>query len=294
MSLETFRRRLDAIVKFGFPVLDLGVAVEGMKNGSLPENSVVITIDDGFWATFDQALPALRTLNMPATVYVTSYHVEKATPVFELVVRYMQWKSGEGSIVDPAQLGMSEQASHARLDSDLLEKVVQFGKSLPSEAGRVSLTERLAEQLNFDLDGLRESRALNLASKEQIAEASQLGTDIQLHTRRHRFPENEALAKAEIIDNRDDLEPIVGKGLRHFCYPSGVWSRKVLPWLESEGIVTATTCDTGFNYRDSNPLALKRILDSESWSNLEFEAELSGFVEIFRYLKSKILTPTRD
>jgi hypothetical protein len=103
-----------------------------------------------------------------------------------------------------------------------------------------------------------------------------------LHTHRHRFPEEETAASREIADNRAVLEPVVGVPLRHFCYPSGIWSPRVWPTLEAAGIKSATTCDPGLNFHDTNRFGLRRILDAESVTAISLEAELSGFKYLLR------------
>jgi hypothetical protein len=80
------------------------------------------------------------------------------------------------------------------------------------------------------------------------------------------------------------LEPVVGRRLRHLCYPSGIWSEEQWQTLQSLDIRSATTCDRGFNSRSTPLLALKRFLDSEHLSQVEFEAELSGFTPTLRRL----------
>jgi hypothetical protein len=55
-----------------------------------------------------------------------------------------------------------------------------------------------------------------------------------------------------------------------------------LPWLEEAQVESATTCDPGMNRRGDSLLTLRRFLDSSETSQLEFEAELSGFSELLR------------
>jgi len=55
--------------------------------------------------------------------------------------------------------------------------------------------------------------------------------------------------------------------------------------LRVTGIQSAVTCEAGLNYTDTNPYRLYRFLDGENITQLEFEAEMSGFLEIFRRLK---------
>jgi hypothetical protein len=119
-------------------------------------------------------------------------------------------------------------------------------------------------------------------SPEQIAKASVSGIDIQLHTHRHRVPADAELLVREIKQNRSVLEPIVGRRLRHLCYPSNVWSKSQWPALAKAGIETATTCDPGMNRKDTVPLALLRFMDGNDIPQIRFEAELSGFGDLWR------------
>ena len=83
-------------------------------------------------------------------------------------------------------------------------------------------------------------------------------------------------------DNADVLEPIVGRKLTHFCYPNGNYSARQVEWLHQLGIESATTTRHGFNYPDTPKMLLNRFLDSETISDIEFEAELCGFFETLR------------
>jgi len=69
---------------------------------------------------------------------------------------------------------------------------------------------------------------------------------------------------------------MAGTHASHFCYPSGVYDPRFLPWLGESGVVSGTTCETGFASRDSNRLLLPRFLDNNTLSPIEFESWLTG------------------
>jgi peptidoglycan/xylan/chitin deacetylase (PgdA/CDA1 family) len=126
-------------------------------------------------------------------------------------------------------------------------------------------------------------RQLQNMTYQEIAALAAAGVDIQLHTHCHFLdPMKPSLVEQEIGLNRDRLAPVTSKPLRHFCYPSGVYSPDMFPYLERAGIRSATTVGAGLNDRHSNRFALSRILDGEYVSLLEIEAELSGFLEMKR------------
>lgn len=276
---------MDYLAKHGFPVLSLGEAVSKLQSGDLPDCATVITIDDGFYSTFAKALPALRKRGFAATVYVTSYHSQKGTPVFRLAVQYLFWATQKksldlGALAFPGLEGVIE---WTRRDDDAsVWRVIRFGEERLSEAERQRLVQKLAAALEVDWGRVDSERRLHLMTPEEISDAARSGIDIQLHTHRHRFPVELESAKREISQNRAFLEPLIGKKLRHFCYPSGVWGEAHWPILKELGIASATTCEVGLNDEASPPLALNRFLDDATVSPIEFEAEMSGFAEVLR------------
>src|SRR5262249_49826858 len=141
--------------------------------------------------------------------------------------------------------------------------------------------------LDVSFDEIRNSRMVSVMTTAEIARAAADGVDIQLHTHRHRLSGGDEGVAREIRDNRAVLEPLVGRRLRHVCYPSGVWSADQWPALRKADIKSATTCDAGFNYPSTPPLGLKRFLDGEDIAQIEFEAELSGLMEIMRRLRAR-------
>jgi peptidoglycan/xylan/chitin deacetylase (PgdA/CDA1 family) len=172
--------------------------------------------------------------------------------------------------------------------SEAMWRLIRKAEEDLSEPERQALADRIAAALGVDLTPVREGRWLTLAGADELRAAAREGLDVQLHTHRHRFPASRDLALAELRDNRAVLEPLVGHALRHFCYPSGYFRPSHLPWLEEAGIESATTCDAGMNRRRDSPLTLRRFLDDSRISQLEFEAELSGFSELMRNARALV------
>ena len=106
------------------------------------------------------------------------------------------------------------------------------------------------------------------------------GVDLQIHTHRHRTPDDPDLLLRELEKNR---ELIMNSGTPdpcHFCYPNGHYRRLNRNLLSQGGIVSAVTCDPGLATLHSDPLGLPRFVDSSSCSSLEFEAWLSGVPQL--------------
>lgn len=297
MTPSTFGKRLNALSKHGFPVLSLGEALERLGQGTLPRGATVITIDDGFYSVHRVAAGHLRARGFPATTYVSTYYLEKQVPIYRLAVQYLFWRTqrrqvefpdkpwGEDQIVDLT----NEEPRHR-----ITWEIIGYGEKHCTEDERQAIVEELGAVLGVDYGPIKSSRSLSLLTRAEVAELAKQGMDIQLHTHRHRLPaDREEDVQEEINENRKILEEIVGRRLCHLCYPSGLWTRTQWPWLERLDIESATTCMAGFNYAHTPPLGLRRFLDGEHISQIVFEAELFGFLELLRRMRSIVTRAAR-
>ena len=289
LSPDDLERRLLALHRY--QVLPLEEAVQRLRAGTLPPAAVALTIDDGFHGTLRHAWPALQRHGFPATLYATTYHARSGTPVFRLLVQWAFRESKE-PVLDLSELGVgmvgAVRMTGGAEQTEAMWRMIRQAEERFSEPERQALADRIAAALNVDLGPVRAGRWLSLASVDELRRAAGEGLDVQLHTHRHRFPVSRELALRELRDNRAVLEPLVGHPLRHFCYPSGYFRPAHLPWLEEAGVESATTCDAGLNRRGDSPLTLRRFLDDSRTSQLEFEAELSGFSELLRTARALV------
>jgi len=291
ITLPTLQGRLAFLSAKGFHVLPLGEALDRLGKGTLPPNACVVTIDDGFYGVKQIAAPAFREADYPFTVYVTTYYCQSANPVFRLAVQYLVWKSGREA--DIHALGVPEAETDRQRDGVDIPgpagAIIRYGETSLDESGRAELAARLASQLGLDYEGLRAARTMTLLDPEEVAELSRAGVDIQLHTHTHRFPEDAAIARAEIEQNERILGELVAEPPRHFCYPSGHWSPMHDAPLRECGVVSATTCESGLATRETHPYRIPRVLDGENLTQLDFESELSGFADALRWIKRTLL-----
>jgi peptidoglycan/xylan/chitin deacetylase (PgdA/CDA1 family) len=293
MTGPTFQRRLEHLKRKGYSVLPLDEALDLLAKGKLPPRATAITIDDGFYSVKKIAVPLLREYGFPATIYVSTYYVERQNPVFRLAVRYLVWKSdkSESDLSDLGYVGDGNDPITLQDDSvgsGPMWQLVDYAERSLSEDERVQLIDRIGRHLGVDETSLSSRRILNLLTSDEIIELSELGFDIQLHTHRHRFPSNLPMAVKELEDSQHVLRPLVKNELVHFCYPSGRMQPEHAAILKHAGIVSATTCEAGLADRNSPPLALPRLLDGEHASQLCFEAALCGLTDWLGRIRSRL------
>ncbi|HEY1678888.1 MAG TPA: polysaccharide deacetylase family protein [Candidatus Sulfotelmatobacter sp.] len=279
MTAESLGRRLTLLQAMKCSVLPLGEGLARLQNRDLPPRSVAITFDDGTADFYKQAWPLLQKYGFPATIYQTTYYVDRQVPVFNLVCSYLLWKRRGERVGVPRELGLTEEmdlrseAGRHRVVRALVE--LSQRESLTGMQ-RNEIARRLAGALGIDYESLAAKRILHLMNAREIAEVSRDGADVELHTHRHRTPDDEMPFRKEIAGNRERLAAITGKPATHFCYPGGVYRKEFPDWLKKENVVSATTCDAGLADRNSSPFLLPRLVDTSIRTELEFESWISG------------------
>ena len=279
MPREVFRARLETIAKSGCTVLPLDEAIRRLYANDLPDRSVAITFDDGNFDFQQNAFPLLKEFDFPATLYLTTFYSHYNKPIFGIFCEYLLWKARNETLDLKQITGLD---SKIELNDTAARKVAfreierhVLAQKMSAEE-KTTFAEVLARQLKVDYDALIEKRIMHLLAPEEVARLAAAGADIQLHTHRHRAPLDRELFRGEIEDNRKSIQAMTGLRPSHFCYPSGVYDHRFLPWLREAGIVSATTCEPGFASRSSNQLLLPRFLDNAALSSIEFEGWLTG------------------
>ena len=288
-----FRQRLQILRDFGYQVLPLSTALEQLNSGTLHGRTAAITFDDGWHDFYTEAWPELRSFQYPATVYQTTYYSSYSRPVFDPACRYLLWK-GRGKTLRDSKITGTENPftldSPSALDSAFCAIQARLRKLGSSADDKDCILAKLAEHLDVDFGQVLNSRLLHLMNASEMAEVSNAGIDIQLHTHRHRLPLEKKLFLEEIETNREIIEAATGKRAVHFCYPNGNHRPEFLTWLKSAGVLSATTCETGCVSHQSERLLLPRVTDSATVSQARFESWLSGVGLLVSAWKRKTLS----
>jgi peptidoglycan/xylan/chitin deacetylase (PgdA/CDA1 family) len=286
MSADRLAARFRMLRDGGYSVLPLDEAVRRLYDGTLPPRSVTLTFDDGMYDFRARALPLLREFGFPATVYLTTYHSDNNEPIFGLYCSYLLWRARARTPEPDTQTLLGRRSAwtlatargRARAHRELLDHAAREGLTVPE---RTALAAKLADVLGEDHAALRARRVLTLMTREEAAALAADGVDVQLHTHRHRTPDDRALFLREIADNRSRVDAIRGAPATHFCYPSGIYKPSFLPWLRESGVRTATTCDPGLAGAGTEPLLLPRLVDTSFLSPLDVEGWLTGMSAFF-------------
>jgi peptidoglycan/xylan/chitin deacetylase (PgdA/CDA1 family) len=278
MNPGTFRRRLAAIRRLNYPVVPLADAVRALRGETttLPPASVAITIDDGWYGTYADMLPILRQYAMPATLYCDSASVQTGRPVPHVMANWLRRSAGWTA---PPDAAARDYAAATDISASLQLRLEEL--------------ERFTAAAGIDQSPYLSARAFGYMMPEELRDSVNAGLDVQLHTHHHTLHDlSRSAITAETVANRQALTEMLHDttpALEHFSYPNGICSTEAAKVLEDIGMRSATTTRQGIAWPGSNPYLLPRLLDGEQLTDIEFEAELSGFADLLRGVRGFLL-----
>ena len=265
---ETFAARLDVLQRNGYAIAPLHAAIDALSSGATPSSrTVVITIDDGWYGTYADMLPALETRRLPATLYCDTAHLAFGEPIPHVLARYLRDRH------DAPESPEAREAYRAAIDRT---------RSLEE---RHRALESYVELTGIDSGPYLRSQGFRYMTPEQLRDLHRRGIEVELHTHHHTLHDfSPSRVREEIQLNRAALASILGdeSARTHFCYPSGETDPGIGDLLRELGVVTATTTEHGLVRQKSDRYGLPRYLDGDHVSPIEFEAWVSGFTDMLR------------
>jgi peptidoglycan/xylan/chitin deacetylase (PgdA/CDA1 family) len=204
-----------AFVKRAYRPVPLGELVTALHGqGALPPRALAVTFDDGYADNFRLALPVLRALAIPATVYVATGGLDDGDPFWVAGVRVLVLRARDAVRLP----GMAPVALPADGDRAAVAKTI-VRALVPLDTGE--RRDQLAAAAAAAGVDLRQALRGTMLTTGQVRELHDAGWTIGAHTVTHG---NVALmpaaqAEREIVESRDTLAAASGAPVEHFCYP---------------------------------------------------------------------------
>ena len=254
-TVETFRWQVELLAEC-FNVLPLHEAVQMLATERMPPRAVAITFDDGYRSTHDLALPILKEYGLPATVFVTTEHMEGGSMWNDVILEAVR-RLPDGEL-DLDDIGMGRYPLHSGADRQhSAQLLTEHTKYLPP-ARRAQLGGKLEA-----LAGGTLQRELML-TREMVQALDRSNVEIGGHTITHPILTriDDDAARAEIVGNKQQLEGILGKPLRLFAYPNGKhgidFDARHTDMVREAGYAAAFTTAVGPATRHSNRFEFPR------------------------------------
>jgi len=253
VMLPTFRELLETL-KEQFHVLSFSDFLCGnIPIG--PKPNCLLTFDDAWLDTYENAYPALQNAGLPAAVFVPTGLVG-GDGFFWVERLSLLWKSGEknGEAIGHALGRELNEAPVATLEASIAAlKRVQAAR-------RESIVQALAAQFS----NAHPNAIDTFMSWEQLLEMSSV-IEAASHTVHHVLLdfELEAIAKRELAESRETLRIKTGKETRALAYPNGSFNEQVRGWVAEAGYLWAFTVRAGTYSVGHDPLTVPRTLLQE-------------------------------
>jgi peptidoglycan/xylan/chitin deacetylase (PgdA/CDA1 family) len=261
VSPDNFAEQLEVLRSLANPIA-LQQLVMSLGSETLPSRSVVLTFDDGYLDSLTVAGPALRRLEIPATVFVSTgwlgreFWWDKLTGLI----------SGLGRLDRPVDISLGgQQFSWVPRDSDLESKKTDLLRAASDFMRRLA-PEDQDEGVSAFFDQFEsedhEDPEIRCMTAEEVA--SLAGDDlieVGSHTVSHPMlswmtPE---VQHHELTTSKLDLERILGHPVKSFCYPNGAYGTDTPRLAGEAGYNCACAAFSGPTVRTSDPYLLPRL-----------------------------------
>lgn len=208
-------------IKHKYHVIDSDDLFSIIKSSSsLPQNTALITFDDGYESFYRLAAPVLDSLELKALVFIPTYYIERQKPFwFDLAWLYIKQSQPEQIIWLLDAFGLEYHKINGSISPSLL--INKMKKMLPEARGEI------IDKMENNMSVTSESNGLNKLfypmRSEQVRELAERGTTFGGHTHTHTILTvmPDSLAESEILENKNKLEDLLLRPCHFFAYPNG-------------------------------------------------------------------------
>ena len=244
MRRSQFERQVEWIAGH-FDVIPLRELVARVGARQSLRGVAALTFDDAYRGFFNHAIGMLRTLRLPATVFVVS-----------------------DAAAHPAGFWWDHPATH---DNGTAGRRERWLRILQGDAQRILREAAPSRSWQPPADLLP-------ADWSTIRAACGADLEVGVHSASHRalpaLADDELMV--ELVDSRERVRTATGGRAELFSYPYGWWDERVLRAVRDAGYAGAVTLDSGFNGREHNPWRVRRLNIPAGIGDAAFEAWASG------------------
>jgi peptidoglycan/xylan/chitin deacetylase (PgdA/CDA1 family) len=238
------------------------------SNAAIPDNTVVLTFDDGYRSNYTEVYPILKKYKMPATIFLTVNMIGTGKVLWWSKVRFAITNTKRQFVqIDAKRWKLTTPGSRERA----IQKICRLLKGIPEQL-RSHKVDELITPLDIKVD---DSELPQMLSWEQVKEMSDNGITFGAHTLNHpvltKIPLEDA--RKEIADSKRVLEEKIQKPVKYFAYPYGNetdFNEDIKNIVRDSGYTCALTFMGGYNDQNSDIFALGRMALNMNKPDLAF------------------------
>jgi peptidoglycan/xylan/chitin deacetylase (PgdA/CDA1 family) len=253
--------------------------------GTLPERPVIVTFDDGYDDNYHNSFPVLRSLGIPATLFVATGYIGRGKPFwFDLVANILYH-------APPGRVSLNGFDMDLCLDDDVGSRRVATARLVGalkrvSNQRRLEFLEWFEEEYCHVVNADESSRSRPL-DWSHIREMSAAGIEFGSHTVTHPILStlDDAALRQELVQSRETLEHELAKPVTVLAYPVGgpeEFNEKVVEMAQAAGYRLGVSYMQGVNrLRGLDRFRLRRQ-HVERYTSPPYFAGLLSLPEMFR------------
>lgn len=274
---EQFKTQIEYVKRY-FNVVsfkDVINHIDGKK--ILPKRPIIITFDDGHYDNYSNAFPILKSLDVPATIFLSTGYIGSDDIFWFDWVAYIIYRTNKlsFSLADNTEYNIGNTVESRR---EITEQVLEYLKSVPN-ASRLQIINDLTTKLDVSLLDADKSLSSCL-NWQQVIEMYSNGIEFGSHTISHpilsRLKSTEL--KEEIVKSKKDIEKQLSIDVDTIAYPVGgssEYDTNVIDICKSAGYRLGISYVSGIERTNLLSLFEMKRLHVERYTNMHrFKAML--------------------
>lgn len=282
VRVDRFERQMRYLAAY-YHVVPLDALRAAQTSPRCGKPLAAITLDDGDESVYRHAVPVLRRLGLPATVFVITDHLLHERAPWWTRLRATIAATRCQSVQAPVQgrerwfrlaTAGDKRAALRQLSPEL--------QRLPSER-REALLARLAADLRVEWGEWVQCQPLTAAQLREMADRCiEVGSHGCSHDSFLHLSWGGLVA--ELTESKQVLESVTGRPVGWLCYPYGDFSREAVEAARGTGYRGAVTTIEGLNNGIPDPYTVRRIGVNDHLSFAHFIVAVSGLRDLLKGL----------
>jgi peptidoglycan/xylan/chitin deacetylase (PgdA/CDA1 family) len=245
---------------------------------SLPKRAAIITFDDGYKDNYTEAFPLLKKYKIPATIFLTTGHIETDNSFWWNKIGYVLCKT-KFKKIELDDFGDISPPSIENMPYSL-RMIFQKFKKIPEDKKK-KLIDLLIQKSDVNIPKSIDKDLM--MSWDNIREMNENGIDFGAHTVTHPILTNLSLnqAKFEIVESKKIIEKRLNKTITTFCYPNGYaddYNTDIIKILKDNGFSCSVTAIPKMVTIKSNLFELGRV--PPGYDDKSFKFNISGLYSV--------------
>lgn len=256
-------------VRAMFRVLPLDTAVRRLRDGTLPERALAITFDDGYADNCRVALPILKNLGLPATIFVSTGFLNGGCMWNDIIVeacRLSDCPHLDVADILPQASAVPIPLRSPRERREALEALISAAKYMEVDH-RLKVVHSVADRLGVPVP------TDLMMTADEVRQLRSGGLQVGAHTVTHPILAELTLElmRREMKDSKDFLEDLLGEPVPLFAYPNGKlgddYDARAVSLARELGFEAAVTTTRGAASTRTDPYQLPRFTpwDRTAW-----------------------------